>query len=297
MHIYRLNIKSFDREKQLYLFAFILSLLFHILFLVIFKSDLFVIDLTSDKEEIKDDITVLFPENKPRQIVENTNENNEVPDYSDLLSDLNSKARNQTILGEPFSQPFSEGNIAFPNLTNPDLSPVLSKSIPGKKFSKEALINDNNEKESNNLDLGQNQPLRNAIESLQSQQTTNNIYNQNKFSVDQLGDISLSTYAWEWAPYINALKRKLTQVWFAPAAYNRLGLIYGYTVIQFSITKDGNLMGYTVLEHKGHESLEQSSVNAIKSTFPFKPLPDHFPDDYLTITARLIYPNLRERIP
>jgi outer membrane biosynthesis protein TonB len=75
-----------------------------------------------------------------------------------------------------------------------------------------------------------------------------------------------------------------------------LGLIHGYTTIRFSISKGGDLIEYAVLEHKGHESLEQSSINAIKSSFPFKPLPARFPDEKLTITARLIYPNLRERI-
>ena len=69
----------------------------------------------------------------------------------------------------------------------------------------------------------------------------------------------------------------------------------GFTIIQFSISKEGQLIEYEVLKHEGHESLEQSSVNAIKSSFPFKPLPVNFPDDNLTIVARLIYPNLRER--
>ena len=297
MHIFKLNIKSLERERQLYVLAFLISLLLHIIFLFIFKNELFVIDLSPDTDEIIDDVTVVFPENKPMQIVENINESDEIPDDSNLLSDRNSRARNQTILDESINHPFSEGNIAFPNLTNPTLSPVLSPSISGKKFSKEALLNDDHEKDSDDLGLSDNQPLRNAIERVQSQQTTNNIYNQNKFSVDQLGNMTLSTYAWEWAPYINTLKRKLYQVWFTPAAYYRLGLIHGYTIIQFSISKDGMLREYTVLEHKGHESLEQSSVNAIKSCFPFKPLPVHFPDDYLTITARLIYPNLRERVP
>jgi outer membrane biosynthesis protein TonB len=128
------------------------------------------------------------------------------------------------------------------------------------------------------------------------QESTNNIYEQKIFSADQLGDLTLSTYSWEWAPYINALKRKLHQVWFTPPAYYQLGLIHGYTTIRFSISKSGDLIEYAVLEHKGHESLEQSSINAIKSSFPFKSLPARFPDEKLTITARLIYPNLRERI-
>ncbi len=64
-----------------------------------------------------------------------------------------------------------------------------------------------------------------------SQSTTNNIYDQKQFSSDQVGDISLSTYAWEWAPYINALKQKLYSVWFTPAGLSSSGInswIYCY---------------------------------------------------------------------
>ena len=133
MHIYRLKIKSIDREKQIYLMAFLLSVFLHIIFLFIFRSNLFIIDFTSESDEVTDDITVIFQENKPMQIVENINENNEIPDDSNLLSDRNSKARNQTILDGSFNQPYSEGNIAFPNLTNPALSPVLSSSFVSTK--------------------------------------------------------------------------------------------------------------------------------------------------------------------
>jgi hypothetical protein len=294
MQIYRL--KSLDREKQIYLLALILSLLLHIIFILVFKTEFFIIDLTSDDETITDDVTVIFPENKAKQIVENINENDDTPIESNLLSDRNSRSRNQMLLEERLNQPFSEGNNLYPNLTNPNFSPALSQNIPSKKFSKDALSSNNDEaslKDYTGLD--RRGPFRNAVESTQLQQMTNNIYKQNKFSADQLGDMSLSTYAWEWAPYINALKRKLYQVWFTPAAYYRLGLIHGYTIIQFSISKEGQLIEYEVLEHEGHESLEQSSVNAIKSSFPFKPLPVNFPDENLTIVARLIYPNLRER--
>ena len=56
------------------------------------------IDFTEDDENLPEEVTVIFPENKPeskpRQIVENMNENEETPDESDLLSDRNSRAAN-----------------------------------------------------------------------------------------------------------------------------------------------------------------------------------------------------------
>ena len=121
-----------------------------------------------------------------------------------------------------------------------------------------------------------------------------NRFRQQQFSVNEVGALSLSTYKWAWAPYINKLKYKHRRVWFAPPAYNRLGLIHGKTKIYFEISRDGKLLTLKVLEHSGHKSLEEASVASIRSTFPFIPLPPDFPDEKLGITATLYYPDLRK---
>jgi len=293
MHVILAKYRNLDREKRIYTIAFILSLLLHILFVIIFTRDLLIIDLTPEAKDMPEEVTIVFPENKPKTIVENINKNDEVPDDSDFLSDFNSRARNERLLKDMASQPMSEGNIPDANLTRPNLQTELREQFQTKKFSREALIN-------KDISTDQVSPFNEQSQltqesSIANQQSTNNNYDQKEFSADQLGDISLSTYAWEWAPYINAFKRKLYTVWFTPPAYHRLGLIYGQTIVRFTITKEGNISNYEVLEHQGHESLERSSVNAITAVFPFKPLPENFPEESLTITARLIYPNLRRR--
>jgi outer membrane biosynthesis protein TonB len=291
IHALRLKYHSLDSDKRIYLIAFILSLLLHIIFILIFMKDLVIIDLSPEDTDLPEEVTVLFPENKPKSIVENVNENNEVPVESDYLSDFNSRARTEQLLREMANQPMSEGNIPFANLTKPNIQQQIQKQFQTKKFSRDALIGKQTNDFENNSYKTESQQAQQSVQANQS--TTNNVYDQKNFSADQLGDISLSTYAWEWAPYINAFKRKLYTVWFTPAAYHRLGLIYGQTVIEFSISKEGKLLYYKVLDHQGHESLEKSSVNAITAVFPFKKLPDHFPEESLTITARLIYPKLR----
>ena len=291
IHALRLKYESLEREKRIYTISFLLSLLLHTIFVIIFIKDIVIIDLSPEEKDLTEEVTVLFPENKPKSIVENINENNEIPDESDYLSDFNSKARTERLLRELGNQTFSDGNIPFANLTRPNLQKQLQKQFQTKKFSKDALMGKTVNDYQNNPYQTESQQAQENIQANQS--TTNNIYNQKQFSADQLGDISLSTYAWEWAPYINALKRKLYMVWFTPAAYHRLGLIYGQTVIEFSISKEGKLLYYKVHDHQGHESLEKSSVNAITAVFPFKKLPNNFPEDNLTITARLIYPKLR----
>jgi outer membrane biosynthesis protein TonB len=291
IHALRLKYNNLDRDKRIYLISFFLSLLLHIIFLLVFIKDIVIIDLSPEDTDLPEEVTVLFPENKPKSIVENINENNELPVESDYLSDFNSRARTEQLLRELANQPMSEGNIPFANLTKPNIQQQIQKQFQTKKFSRDALIGKQTNDFENSSYKTESQQARQNIQANQS--TTNNVYDQKDFSADQLGDISLSTYAWEWAPYINALKRKLYTVWFTPAAYHRLGLIYGQTVIEFSISKEGKLLYYKVLDHQGHESLEKSSVNAITAVFPFKKLPDHFPEESLTITARLIYPKLR----
>lgn len=114
------------------------------------------------------------------------------------------------------------------------------------------------------------------------------------FRADLVGDFALSTYSWEWAPYWLAFKRKLNRVWFAPPAYYQLGLIHGYTIVRFKVSRDGQLFDFRVLRHVGHESLKESSINAIRASFPFMPLPDNFPDNYLEVTIKMVYPDLRQ---
>jgi len=291
IHALRLKYDNLEREKKIYVISFLFSLLLHAIFVIIFIKDIVLIDLSPEKTDLPKEVTVHFPENKPKSIVENINENSEIPEESDYLSDFNSKARTEKLLRELGIQPWSDGNIPFANLTRPDIQKQLEKQLQPKKFSRDALIGKKATDFKENAYKNESQQARENIQANQS--TTNNIYNQKQFSADQLGDISLSTYAWEWAPYINALKRKLYSVWYTPAAYHRLGLIYGQTVIEFSISREGKLIYHKVHDHQGHESLEKSSVNAITAVFPFKKLPKNFPEDNLTITARLIYPKLR----
>jgi len=291
IHTLRLKYDNLDGEKRIYVISFLLSFILHVILVLIFIKDLVIVDLTPEDTNDPEEVTVLFPENRPKSIVENINENSDVPDESDYLSDFNSKARTEQLLQEFGNQPMSEGNIPFANLTRPNIQRQLEKKLQTKKFTRDALIGKTTTDFQNNTRQNESQQAQESIQA--NQNTTNNMYDQKQFSADQLGDISLSTYAWEWAPYINALKRKLYTVWFTPAAYHRLGLIHGQTIVEFSISKDGKLLYYKVHDHQGHESLEKSSVNAITAVFPFKKLPDHFPEDNLTITARLIYPKLR----
>lgn len=279
-----------DREQKTIFIAIFLSLLFHAgLLWIIENKQLLLVKIKPASESIPQEITFTFPENRPkepREVVQNLNENEEIPEQSNLLSDRNSRARNPERTDKTGKTPLSAGNSPFSNLSG-KASQKTFRSLKKRPFSREALAGESyrkpRQREMDNKEAAQAQKSNGSNQMLQ----------QNKFSVEELGAITLSTYKWQWAPYINSMKNKLERVWTVPPAYYRLGLVHGYTIILFTIDRGGNLIRMKVLKHSGHKSLETSSTGGIKSLFPFLPLPDDFPDETLTITAKLYYPDLR----
>ena len=103
------------------------------------------------------------------------------------------------------------------------------------------------------------------------------------------GGISLNTTAWEYAPWLQKFRRDLERRWRAPYAYY-LGVLDGWTLVEMEIAPSGELIRLEVLEEKGHESLRNASLAALRGVTPCQPLPDHFPEDSLILRIKLIYP-------
>ena len=112
----------------------------------------------------------------------------------------------------------------------------------------------------------------------------------------EFGDISLSTTAWEYAPWLERFRRALMEHWYAPSAYY-YGILKegGSAVIEVEITRSGQMARIDLLEEKEHPSLTQASMEALKSTAPFEPLPHDFPDQTLLLRIQMVYPELRFR--
>lgn len=106
------------------------------------------------------------------------------------------------------------------------------------------------------------------------------------------GDFSLSTYEWNYGPWMRRFENELHRHWVAPYAY-RLGVISGKTVIKLVIEKDGRPSSMEILETDGHQSLHDASLAALKAFAPYAPLPAHFPEENLVITLGLHYPAWR----
>ena len=103
------------------------------------------------------------------------------------------------------------------------------------------------------------------------------------------GGLQLSTYNWNFAPYLQYLKERIQSHIFPPAAFTRLGIIDGESKVRFRIYPDGRLEKLEVLDSKGSELLLKTSTQAVELSAPFKALPDDFPDPYLEITGLFAY--------
>ena len=112
---------------------------------------------------------------------------------------------------------------------------------------------------------------------------------QRKFSAENLGDVSLNTYAWDYAWYILEMKRKLRSNTNPPAAFTLLGIISGEAVIRFKVLPDGTAIDITVVDYSGDRSLMETSFDAVRFSSPFRPLPADFPEEYLELTWTFLY--------
>lgn len=114
-------------------------------------------------------------------------------------------------------------------------------------------------------------------------------WNQQQSSADALGGISLSTYQWDYAPYILYMKRRIRDHLYPPQAFVQMGAISGEVTLQFILRRDGTVRGLKVIGNEGHTAFIEPSLNSIKASDPFKPLPESFPDPYLELAWSFVY--------
>lgn len=111
-----------------------------------------------------------------------------------------------------------------------------------------------------------------------------------------LGDVSLNTIAWDYAPWLQRFIQQLRERWYAPPAYT-LGILKegGWALVEVEISKSGKLLRFDLLEEQGHPSLIRSAQNAVRSMSPIEKLPADFPEPTLVLRIRMIYPKFRTR--
>ncbi len=100
--------------------------------------------------------------------------------------------------------------------------------------------------------------------------------------------VDINTRHEKYFSYLLHLKKKIEGVWVYPrvAADSGLG---GTLTLEFSIAKDGNLLGVNLKDSSGHTILDEYAMRAIRTAAPYFPFPDRMKHKRLRIRANFIY--------
>lgn len=104
-------------------------------------------------------------------------------------------------------------------------------------------------------------------------------------------EILSDTMGVDFGPYMKRLKYTVQNHWDPLIPESALPPIMrkGVVVVEFSITKDGRVMGMKLISGSGDVSLDRAAWGAITDAIPLPNLPKDFAGDYLQIRARFYY--------
>lgn len=100
--------------------------------------------------------------------------------------------------------------------------------------------------------------------------------------------VDINTREVNFFSYLQHLKQKIQAVWIYPTVAARAG-IGGSLMLEFLISKEGQLLGVTLLDSSGHTVLDESAMKAIKSAAPFYPFPPRLTAKRIRIRANFVY--------
>jgi len=112
-----------------------------------------------------------------------------------------------------------------------------------------------------------------------------NAYNPN---VGEAGDtLSISTREYKYMAYFAHMKEKIEMAWVYPQAAQQMGQ-QGMVTLRFTVMKSGQVHNVSVIRTSGYQLLDRYAMKAVKEAH-FNPMPAHWPDKQLTISANFIY--------
>jgi len=275
--LHNISLRGIDiPEKYRISVAVIISILFHVLALLLVNNA----DLTFKNPVIQNPVNVEKGKRLVFEIVESNPEAEvaQPPEDAELASDRNTQARDNTLdeamkADRPHAEGIAEGS-ELPAPPGRSVETLLNRpTVPFKKF------------DAGKIGIEKIQEKQRQGETQQGRQFTQVMPNYRDFSANELGGFSLSTYEWNFAPYMLELKRKIQRHINPPTAFY-MRLIEGKYIIQFVIERSGAVREIRVLASEGSKALEETSLNAIKFSHPFNPLPADFPDKELIVTGR-----------
>ncbi len=112
---------------------------------------------------------------------------------------------------------------------------------------------------------------------------------ESKSSAYKKGGFALNTYDWDFAPYMLALRDKIQANMRPPMSFTRMGIGAGQNIVKFKINRKGELVSVKLLDSETHKTLDDTSMRAVRYSFPHMKLPKDFPEEYLEITGYFNY--------
>ena len=309
-------------KQRSYKIALGVSVVIHILLLLLYKPLAGIsgfIDLAESEETVAEPLTFeLVDPNEPQELVESLEEArvDAPPEDAQFLSDKNAQAQDMLENSNvPDGLSYSEGVSEYKTFAgggpvgDPTAMPQEEQMQPDETDGQESG-DDQEVKE------GEEDPYRAGdvpllSQSLSSQQkkfskdvlrgTTNPAspfaspysddanWDNQESNAEALGGISLSTYEWEYGPYLLYMKRRIRDHLYPPTAFVQMGVISGRVTVSFVLRRDGAVRDLKLIGNQGHNSFIDPSLNSVRASDPFKPLPDTFPDPYLELTWTFVY--------
>lgn len=274
-----------------YTLSFGVAFILHLLFFLFYGSFLqFLALIPASKMERLDLPPMIFEfiEVSEKSPAEN------LPKETQLLSDRNLIGRDfNEVKLQPSYLPYSEGLVEFKENFETRFSEKKRKNTLrgiSKEWMMSSLKSESQDQLRAMLSETQVQTRHQLEEAVYGKEAILKMNNQKSNALDR-GNFQLSTYAWDFAPYMSYLNRKIYRQAGAvlPPAFKDYGLIEGETIIRFKIQRDGMLNDLEVLNYAGSVLLRDASLLAVQQSAPFKPLPSHFPDPYLELYWTFVY--------
>jgi TonB family protein len=114
-----------------------------------------------------------------------------------------------------------------------------------------------------------------------------NAPNGQNFSADGGVQILSDTKGYDFGPYMNQVLNKVRNNWSIPDLA-RFGA-RGRVVIDFTITKNGDVVDCHIISESGERSLDGAAKSAIDSSNPFQRLPSGFSGNELQLRFGFYY--------
>lgn len=272
------------RLNNPYLWAYTAAILLHILFMLIENPLWRAAIIAPQPEKIPESPPLTFEFVDVPQ-----NRDDAPPEETTLLAERDNISRDQQTAPLPESHlPFSDGISRAKNIATPAQGKSRSET-PGAERTQETTDNPFSFKDElqKNPEEAQKERERAVLGGEVLPQVRIDIDNRKTRALER-GGLQLSTYAWDYAPYMKYLQRHIDRHIYPPRAFE-LGMIDGMTRVKFRIWRNGRLEGPELIDYKGHDLLRDTSLKAVELSAPFKALPPDFPDEYLEIVGTFEY--------